>query len=139
MKMSRRDIKGCAYYDKKPKQGEWILTDNMNYSPFDGSSPTVKTCSVCKFKYSDKRIFNFCPNCGADMRVKDELNRVSKELNSEIEYKAKVKELEDAIAKCEKAEKEFKSRTCKFRSPTNCDFCSFHSDCDEHWREGEAE
>ena len=66
-------------------------------------------------------------NCGADMsklqangdQVKNELNRVSKELNSEIEYKAKVKELEDAIAKCEKAEKEFKSRTCKFRSPIN--------------------
>lgn len=51
----------------------------------------------------------------------------------------KTKELEDAIAKCEKAEKEFKSRTCKFRSPTNCDFCAFHSDCDEHWKEGEAE
>ena len=84
-------------------------------------------------------------NCGADMsklqangeQVKNELNRVSKELNSEIEYKAKVKELEDAIAKCEKAEKEFKSRTCKFRSPTNCDFCSFHSDCDEHLKEGD--
>lgn len=49
-------------------RGEWILTDNMNYSPFDGSSPTVKTCSVCKFKYSDKRIFNFCPNCRSDNR-----------------------------------------------------------------------
>lgn len=57
--------------------------------------------------------------------------------DSENEYKAKVKELENAIAKCEKAEEEFKSRTCKFRSPTNCDFCSFHSDCVEHWKEGE--
>ena len=54
-------------------------------------------------------------------------------------YEAKVKELENAIAKCEKAEEDFKKRTCKFRSPTNCDFCSFHSECDEHWREGEAE
>ena len=26
---------------------------------------------------------------------------------------------------------------CKFRSPKNCDFCSFHSDCDEHYEEGE--
>ncbi|MBO7425115.1 MAG: hypothetical protein J6U23_05505 [Clostridiales bacterium] len=25
---------------------------------------------------------------------------------------------------------------CKFRSSINCDFCSFHSDCDEHWKEG---
>ena len=58
-------------------------------------------------------------------------------LKSEIEYKAKVKEIENAIAKCEKAEEDFKKRTCKFRSPTNCDFCSFHSDCDEHWKEGE--
>lgn len=57
--------------------------------------------------------------------------------DGEIEYKAKVKELEDAIAKCEKAEKEFKSRTCKFRSPINCDFCTFHSDCDEHWKGGD--
>lgn len=54
-----------------------------------------------------------------------------------IGYKAKVKELEDAIAKCEKAEKDFKSRTCKFRSPKNCDFCAFHSECEEHWKEGE--
>lgn len=58
---------------------------------------------------------------------------------AEAEYKAKVKELENAIAKCEKAEEDFKKRTCKFRSPNNCDFCAFHSDCDEHWREGEAE
>ena len=53
--------------------------------------------------------------------------------------KAKVKELEDAIAKCERAEKEFKNRTCKFRSPINCDLCAFHSDCEEHWKEGETE
>ena len=55
----------------------------------------------------------------------------------EKEYKSKVKELEDAISKCEKAEEDFKKRTCKFRSQTNCNFCSFHSDCSEHWEEGE--
>lgn len=54
-------------------------------------------------------------------------------------YNAKLKELYDAITKCEQAEKEFKSRTCKFRSQMNCDFCSFHSDCEEHWKEGDAE
>ena len=115
----------CGYYFEKPKQGEWVEGSQGYY------------CSLCD-EY-DQFYFehDFCPNCGADMRVKNELNRVSKELNSEIEYKAKVKELEDAIAKCEKAEKDFKSRTCKFRSPTNCDFCSFHSDCDEHWKEGD--
>ena len=26
---------------------------------------------------------------------------------------------------------------CKFRSPKNCDFCAFHSDCEEHWKEGD--
>lgn len=35
--------------------------------------------------------------------------------------------------------KEFVSRICKFRSPINCDFCAFHSDCDEHWKEGKTE
>lgn len=59
-------------------------------------------------------------------------------LDSKNEYEAKVKELEDAISRCEQAEKEFKSRTCKFRSQTNCDFCAFHSDCVEHWKAGEA-
>lgn len=54
------------------------------------------------------------------------------------EYETKLKELENAISKCEKEEEEFKNRTCKFRSPKNCDFCSFHSDCDEHWKEGDA-
>lgn len=66
-----------------------------------------------------------------------ELSKYSDMSINDVEYKAKVNELEDAIAKCEKAEKEFKSRTCKFRSPINCDFCTFHSDCDEHWKEGE--
>ena len=27
---------------------------------------------------------------------------------------------------------------CKFRSQKNCDFCAFHSDCDEHWDEKDA-
>ena len=55
---------------------------------------------------------------------------------SKTEYQAKVSELELAIFLCKQAEKEFKSRTCKFKSPTNCNFCAFHSDCDEHWKEG---
>ena len=122
---------------KEHKQGEWI----------DENKGTVfykSTCSLCGWN-SHGVGFNFCPNCGADMsklqangdQVKNELNRVSKELNSKTEYKAKVKELENAIAKCEKAEEEFKKRTCKFKSPTNCDFCAFHSECEEHWREGD--
>ena len=27
-------------------------------------------------------------------------------------------------------------KRCKFRSQKNCDFCAFHSDCEEHWKEG---
>lgn len=27
---------------------------------------------------------------------------------------------------------------CKFRSQKNCDFCAFHSECDEHWKEGDS-
>ena len=61
--------------------GEWIdkgeyaecsICGSCSGTQFDGVEPIpLKT--------------NFCPNCGASMRVKDELNRVSKELNSEIE------------------------------------------------------
>lgn len=32
---------------------------------------------------------------------------------------------------------DWRSRTCKFRSPTNCNFCAFHSDCDGYWKEGD--
>ena len=138
---------------KEPKQGEWIWKKDE-----DALRTYDLLCSECGYKIftcenydnieqakkvvddkirEGKILFPFCPNCGDSMRVKNELNRVSKELNSKTEYKAKVKELENAIAKCEKAEEEFKKRTCKFKSPTNCDFCSFHSDCDEHWKEGD--
>ena len=113
---------------KEPKKGEWKRCKGSFGFP-------LHECSNCGF--CGNQLWHFCPNCGTLMRVKDELNRVSKELKSEIEYKAKVKELESAIAKCEKAEEDFKKRTCKFKSPTNCDFCSFHSDCDEYWKEGD--
>lgn len=120
---------------EEPKQGEWISLEKTRCKGQLLPFWRTHECSVCSS--TGQGDFNFCPNCGADMRVKDELNRVSKELNSETEYKAKVKELENAIAKCEKAEEDFKKRTCKFKSPNNCDFCSFHSDCDEHWKEGD--
>ena len=126
-----------AVIDTDPKQGEWIYKNGKYWC----SSCGEKAIYHSHYQEPLPHLTNFCPNCGADMRVKDELNRVSKELKkelkSEIEYKAKVKELESAIAKCEKAEEDFKKRTCKFKSPTNCDFCSFHSDCDEHWEEGD--
>lgn len=42
-------------------QGEWI-----NTSPYDDKGE----CSLCC--YLSKKYYNFCPNCGADMRGKEE-------------------------------------------------------------------
>lgn len=53
---------------------EWIDVNG------DGS---IMKCSKCGEKVCCKGN-NFCPNCGADMRVKNELKRVSKELNKEL-------------------------------------------------------
>ena len=39
-------------------QGHWIKEDEVH-----------SKCSLCGFKYADYRIlFDYCPNCGADMR-----------------------------------------------------------------------
>lgn len=73
----------------EPKKGEW------------GRNGHCTECGYRKpFEYTNyssngitKYYANYCHNCGADMRklqangkqVKNELNRVSKELNSEIE------------------------------------------------------
>ena len=45
-----------------PKRGEWVIYDEFNFGTF-------KECSLCKelVLYQD-RIWNYCPNCGADMR-----------------------------------------------------------------------
>lgn len=100
-----------------------------------GQKYECSNCGFLKTYIEDFGFYSICPNCGADMSAND--RQVTGKLDSE--YKAKVKELEDAIAKCEQAEKEFKRRTCKFRSQINCDFCAFHSECEEHWKEGEKE
>ena len=46
-------------YLKRP-QGEWIELRKYDYK-----------CSICGQSMMDK--WNYCPNCGADMRVKEEL------------------------------------------------------------------
>lgn len=54
---------GAESCDKQRPRGEW-----KNYNAY------FKTCSLCKktvgFDYieQDEEKFNFCPNCGADMR-----------------------------------------------------------------------
>ena len=66
-----------ALKEERP-HGEWAYTTHF------GSR--FRICSVCKAEKEDDHAsgWNFCQYCGADMRVKDELNRVNKELNSEI-------------------------------------------------------
>ena len=61
----------CWKYEEERQHGEW-----EQILPF-----STGKCSFCG---NVANITNFCPNCGADMRGKEELNRVSKELNSEI-------------------------------------------------------
>lgn len=54
LKMAIKDIPSA-----EPKQGEWLfkeITDDYH---------VIGQCSVCKER---KRIDNYCPNCGADMR-----------------------------------------------------------------------
>lgn len=75
----------------------------------------------------------------SDKQIREALVLAIESLKERPQLISKTKELEDAIDKCERAEKEFKRRTCKFRSPNNCDFCAFHSECVERWKEGEAE
>ena len=58
--------------------GEWIY-----HKEWELDGECAFECSKCGMGTDVD--YNFCPNCGANMRVKDELNRVSKELNSEIE------------------------------------------------------
>ena len=91
---------------------EWIDVNG------DGS---IMKCSKCGEEVCCKDN-NFCPNCGADMRVKNELNRVSKELNSEIE-KSK-----SEICPCIECSKLDNSETCRKG-------CSDY----QRWKEGEAE
>ena len=45
---------------REPKQGEWIETD----------SPYIWKCSECPCEVVGNSLeqYNFCPNCGADMR-----------------------------------------------------------------------
>ena len=69
-----------AELDTTEDSGEWI--DRSDGGRIIYPFWERYECSKCGAKSENT---NFCPNCGASMRVKDELNRVSKELNSEIE------------------------------------------------------
>ena len=55
------DYEIIGKYEARP-QGEWVKEDEVH-----------SKCSLCGFKYADYRIlFDYCPNCGADMRGEEE-------------------------------------------------------------------
>lgn len=59
--------------DQRP-HGEWHTTPNPNHSPFDSTSEVIYMCSKCDYSNGDRiaAAWNFCPNCGADMRKEGE-------------------------------------------------------------------
>ena len=50
----------------EPKRGEWIYTSNG----YGYIGDPVEKCSVCGAEYEEAP-FNYCPNCGADMRERE--------------------------------------------------------------------
>ena len=47
---------------------KWILVDNTEFSPFDGSPEYLAICSNCG--KVEERQTKFCPKCGAEMKGK---------------------------------------------------------------------
>ena len=58
-------IKGGEYV-RDYQRGEWIYTSNG----YGYIGDPVEKCSVCGAEYEEAP-FNFCPNCGADMRERE--------------------------------------------------------------------
>ena len=52
-------------YEERP-HGEWIKTISEN------GVTSAARCSECGFGDNRYMLFRYCPNCGADMRVKGE-------------------------------------------------------------------
>ena len=44
----------------QPKRGKWIIKDD--------TERFIAQCNCCRYIEDSRRIKNFCPNCGADMR-----------------------------------------------------------------------
>lgn len=44
----------------EPKRGRWIIKDD--------TERFIAQCNCCRYIEDSRRIKNFCPNCGADMR-----------------------------------------------------------------------
>lgn len=46
-----------------PKMGKWIIKND--------TERFIAQCNCCRYIEDSRRIKNFCPNCGADMRTKE--------------------------------------------------------------------
>lgn len=56
---------GIAVFERKRPQGEWI---KWNFKTFGAMGDWEYKCSNCEKVYGGE--YNFCPNCGSDMRGK---------------------------------------------------------------------
>lgn len=56
------------------KQGKWIEVWESERDEFSGEYYEWRKhkCSICDFQEMDADSFNFCPNCGAEMRGNEE-------------------------------------------------------------------
>lgn len=59
------------------KNGKWLNGDEMPDYPRVPYKPWMKYCSNCgeMTGQDDNALFNFCPNCGADMRGEQDDNQ----------------------------------------------------------------
>lgn len=55
--------KWCPIHE--PKKGKWIKADSQQY--FRKHYPCF-TCSECGYRKDSQKKWNYCPNCGAEMR-----------------------------------------------------------------------
>lgn len=57
------------------RHGQWIQSDALDYKDPNGVIHVHGMCSCCRLIYDFRDMtsrFNFCPNCGTDMRVVSE-------------------------------------------------------------------
>lgn len=58
-----RDVRALPSAEPKPKKGKWM--------PENRTMDAFWVCSACKFPseaHAANILYNYCPNCGADMR-----------------------------------------------------------------------
>ena len=67
-------LKNGKPYEERP-QGEWVAREDMDYVDENGITNNHFMCKDCGFIHNfidgHTSQYNFCPNCGADMRGKE--------------------------------------------------------------------